>query len=299
MGTEESKVGKRLSPDNFEQIKPIGCGSFGRVYKVRYNDAGLGAVDSEERKKLSDSTQEFIESASKGKFSPIPRQWEAYGSENEEEDDSDEDKEKGEGKKGDGKEGDGKKVEEGQYKKAIEKETELGAEKENLKKAEGAEPIDPDNGGYDEDEKKKKLEKKKKKKKKGKRKIGLLTKGKQGKDSGDLIFAMKVLDKAAVIENDLTEHVLLERDIMGALRDDPFIVHLHYSFQTETKLYFILDYLGGGSLFYHLSQVLTGMPRLSISIYRSNYPSIHLSIIYLSMYLSNYPSLSLSICLST
>jgi len=35
----------------------------------------------------------------------------------------------------------------------------------------------------------------------------------------------------------------------------PFIVNLKYSFQTENKLYMILDYLSGGELFYHLSNV--------------------------------------------
>ncbi len=32
----------------------------------------------------------------------------------------------------------------------------------------------------------------------------------------------------------------------------PFIIELHYAFQTPERLYFILDYLNGGDLFYHL-----------------------------------------------
>ena len=32
----------------------------------------------------------------------------------------------------------------------------------------------------------------------------------------------------------------------------PFIVDLHYAFQTDEKLYFIMDFLNGGELFYHL-----------------------------------------------
>jgi serine/threonine protein kinase len=29
-------------------------------------------------------------------------------------------------------------------------------------------------------------------------------------------------------------------------------VNLHYAFQTESKLYFVMDFLNGGELFYHL-----------------------------------------------
>ena len=36
--------------------------------------------------------------------------------------------------------------------------------------------------------------------------------------------------------------------------NSPFIVKLHYAFQTPTKLYFILDFLNGGELFHHLKQ---------------------------------------------
>lgn len=33
---------------------------------------------------------------------------------------------------------------------------------------------------------------------------------------------------------------------------NPFIVKLHYAFQTGEKLYFVMDFLNGGELFYHL-----------------------------------------------
>lgn len=34
----------------------------------------------------------------------------------------------------------------------------------------------------------------------------------------------------------------------------PFILKLHYSFQCSTKLYLLVDYEGGGSLFFHLEK---------------------------------------------
>ena len=42
-----------------------------------------------------------------------------------------------------------------------------------------------------------------------------------------------------------------ERDILEKI-DSPFIVKLHYAFQTPAKLYFVMDFLNGGELFYHL-----------------------------------------------
>lgn len=32
----------------------------------------------------------------------------------------------------------------------------------------------------------------------------------------------------------------------------PFIVKLHYAFQTPERLYFVMDFLNGGELFFHL-----------------------------------------------
>ena len=33
---------------------------------------------------------------------------------------------------------------------------------------------------------------------------------------------------------------------------NPFIVRLYYAFQTGEKLYFVIDFLNGGELFFHL-----------------------------------------------
>lgn len=36
--------------------------------------------------------------------------------------------------------------------------------------------------------------------------------------------------------------------------DFPFIVKLHFAFQTRSKLYLIMDFVNGGELFYHLKR---------------------------------------------
>eukprot|EP00008_Paramoeba_atlantica_P011858 CAMPEP_0201493132 /NCGR_PEP_ID=MMETSP0151_2-20130828/36227_1 /ASSEMBLY_ACC=CAM_ASM_000257 /TAXON_ID=200890 /ORGANISM="Paramoeba atlantica, Strain 621/1 / CCAP 1560/9" /LENGTH=663 /DNA_ID=CAMNT_0047880317 /DNA_START=60 /DNA_END=2051 /DNA_ORIENTATION=+ len=68
------------------------------------------------------------------------------------------------------------------------------------------------------------------------------------------IYAMKVLRKDSVIAADAVKHTLSESSVLRRI-NHPFIVNLKYAFQTKDKLYMILDYLNGGELFFHLSNV--------------------------------------------
>jgi len=72
------------------------------------------------------------------------------------------------------------------------------------------------------------------------------------KDTGK-IYAMKVLDKKHILEHNEVEHTLAEKNILQQIHH-PFLVNLNFSFQTEDKLYFILDYVNGGELFFHLQK---------------------------------------------
>lgn len=44
-----------------------------------------------------------------------------------------------------------------------------------------------------------------------------------------------------------------ERNVLLKNVKHPFLVGLHYSFQTTDKLYFILDYINGGEVSYRLN----------------------------------------------
>ncbi|XP_063851048.1 ribosomal protein S6 kinase 2 beta-like isoform X1 [Scylla paramamosain] len=72
-----------------------------------------------------------------------------------------------------------------------------------------------------------------------------------GQDAGTL-YAMKVLKKATLKVRDRLR-TKMERDILADV-NHPFVVKLHYAFQTEGKLYLILDFLRGGDLFTRLSK---------------------------------------------
>eukprot|EP01087_Luapelamoeba_hula_P008390 TRINITY_DN2095_c1_g1_i2.p1 TRINITY_DN2095_c1_g1~~TRINITY_DN2095_c1_g1_i2.p1 ORF type:complete len:527 (+),score=89.72 TRINITY_DN2095_c1_g1_i2:103-1683(+) len=70
------------------------------------------------------------------------------------------------------------------------------------------------------------------------------------KDTGQ-IYAMKVLDKQEVaVSERAIRNLKSERNILR--NDHPFLVHLHYSFQTDDSLYLVMDYLSGGDMFFHL-----------------------------------------------
>lgn len=44
-----------------------------------------------------------------------------------------------------------------------------------------------------------------------------------------------------------------ERDILTKV-DHPFVVSLWFAFQTEKKLFLVMDFLAGGELFFHLKR---------------------------------------------
>ena len=66
------------------------------------------------------------------------------------------------------------------------------------------------------------------------------------------LYAMKVLKKEMLNDLKQQQHTQNERAILEEARDHPFIVQLRFAFQTADKLYFVMDFMQGGELFYHL-----------------------------------------------
>lgn len=64
---------------------------------------------------------------------------------------------------------------------------------------------------------------------------------KRGGSDDSRLYAMKVLKKATIVQKKkTTEHTKTERQVLEAVRDNPFLVTLHYAFQTDAKLHLIL-----------------------------------------------------------
>jgi len=67
------------------------------------------------------------------------------------------------------------------------------------------------------------------------------------------LYAMKVLKKASLfLKTKHVEHTKAERQILEEVKH-PFIVQLFYAFQTDDRLYLILEFASGGELFTHMA----------------------------------------------
>ena len=73
------------------------------------------------------------------------------------------------------------------------------------------------------------------------------------KHSNGSLYAMKSLQKRKMQRMKQSQHVLTERDVVQKIRH-PFLVNLCFAFQTAEKLYLVLEYKGGGDLYYWLQQ---------------------------------------------
>ncbi|KAG5178755.1 hypothetical protein JKP88DRAFT_264586 [Tribonema minus] len=67
------------------------------------------------------------------------------------------------------------------------------------------------------------------------------------------ICAMKCISKKMLYKKSHLSYMKAERDIMARV-DHPFIVGLKCAFQTDKKLFLVMEYLPGGELFFHLSK---------------------------------------------
>ena len=67
------------------------------------------------------------------------------------------------------------------------------------------------------------------------------------------IYAMKSMSKRLLEENDLISRTLAEKDVL-LKANHPFLVTARYTFQTDTKIILVLDYVPGGELFSRLRE---------------------------------------------
>lgn len=72
------------------------------------------------------------------------------------------------------------------------------------------------------------------------------------KDTAEL-FAMKILRKDKLIEQNMVDMAINEKKILNTL-SHPFVIELSYSLQTFEKLYIFMPFVQGGELDTHLTQ---------------------------------------------
>uniref|UniRef100_A0A672PQ66 protein kinase C n=1 Tax=Sinocyclocheilus grahami TaxID=75366 RepID=A0A672PQ66_SINGR len=70
----------------------------------------------------------------------------------------------------------------------------------------------------------------------------------------DRIYAMKVVKKELVNDDEDIDWVQTEKHVFEQASNHPFLVGLHSCFQTLSRLFFVIEYVNGGDLMFHMQR---------------------------------------------
>ncbi|EGD72478.1 AGC/PKC/ETA protein kinase [Salpingoeca rosetta] len=78
----------------------------------------------------------------------------------------------------------------------------------------------------------------------------MLARGKKSKG----IFAVKLLKKDVLVEDDDVECAIAEKRVLSLSHQHPFLTCMHCCFQTASNLFYVMEFVSGGDLLFHIQQ---------------------------------------------